>query len=305
MTAWRLLAVALAALAALAAPTAGRASEVAARASFFASDDADDTRVVKVSAGLLIGYAGPDRYQGLVAERVAIRPRGGEEWQDVRVFAAFARNGALDWTARVGTDGETLLGEVSAVRNGRIRQEYFVERDRLETPQGVTGDGLYHTFAGTAFDFSLDARDRHQLTLLGGLQDFSDENLRTHLRARYVAVVAPESGLSLQLRSRAFHNSVPREADYYSPEWFVEVMPVAQLRRFRGGWMYAAAAGLGQQRARGARWREARLVEATVASPRRAGGGHFRLNLSYSNTPVGNGISYGYRQLTAEWIRPL
>src|SRR3546814_6285928 len=72
----------------------------------------------------------------------------------------------------------------------------------------------------------------------------------------------------MQLRARSFHNSHPRELDYYSPRRFDEVLPLLRLRRFHGGWMFAAAAGVGQQRESGADWRAARLAELTVESPR-------------------------------------
>lgn len=301
----RVAAVALASLLAGAGAATAQAADTALRTSLFASDDADDTTVLRSSAGALFGYAGPGHYQGVVLEDLRIRAAGGASWNDQRIYVAFAREGELGWRGMVGTDGRTVLGSVSAVREGSIRQEYFVERDRLETRQGVEGDGLHHTFAGAAFDVPLDAVKRHQVTLLGGLQDFTGSNLRSHVRARYIAVVAPEKGISLQLRTRAFRNSEPFEADYYSPEWFVELMPTLQVRRFRGGWMYAAVAGWGRQRDSESDWRQARLVEFSVSSPQRAGAGYLRLNALYSNTPVGSGSSYGYRQLSVEWVKPL
>jgi len=299
-------AVALAALLAglLLAPGV-RAQETALRTALFASDDADDTSVVKASAGVLLKYAGPDSYHGLVAENLRIRPLGGERFNDERLYYAFARQGDTSLKGMVGTDGHTLLGTVSAVREGSVRQEYFVERDRLETRLGVQGEGLFHTFAGAAFDVQLDQGGRQQLTFLGGVQDFSGDNLRVHLRARYIAVVAPESGVSLQLRTRAFRNTHPFEADYYSPEWFVEAMPTVQVRRFHRRWMFSAAAGWGAQRGSVGDWWEARLMEVSVNSPVVAGKGFVRLGGLYSNTPVGSGASYGYRQLTIEWVRPL
>src|SRR3546814_5767093 len=65
------------------------------------------------------------------------------------------------------------------VRDRAWRQEYFVERDVLETRSGR--DGRYATFAGAAFDIPLDARGQ-QITLLAGVQEFSGDNVRTHLR---------------------------------------------------------------------------------------------------------------------------
>ncbi|MFZ5656813.1 MAG: hypothetical protein ACOY37_07125 [Pseudomonadota bacterium] len=283
---------------------AAHAEEPALRTSAFVSDDADGTTVAKVSAGMLFGYRSPSSYRGVVAEAVRIRPLGGDSWDDRRIYLAFADDGYFDVKGLVGTDGRTVVGSVSAVREEGVRQEYFIERDRLETPRGVRGEGLYHTFAGAAFDVPLDSAGTRQLTLLGGVQDFTGRNLRAHLRARYIAVVAPDSGISLQLRARAFRNTHPFEADYYSPAWFVEAMPAVQIRRFRKGWMWAAAAGWGRQKG-GDEWQQARLVEFSVNSPLTAAGGQLRLNALYSNTPVGARGSYGYRQLSVEWVRPL
>src|SRR3546814_16393802 len=72
----------------------------------------------------------------------------------------------------------------------------------------------------------------------------------------------------MQLRARSFHNSHPRELDYYSPRRFDEVLPLLRLRRLHGGWMFAAAAGVGQQRESGAHWRAPRLAHLTEARHR-------------------------------------
>lgn len=297
-------ALACALLLANAGPANAQAAEHAAalRTGVFASDDADDTTVLKTSAGAVFDWIDIDHYRGFVVEDVRIRPAGGARYDEQRVFVTAAGGDALKWKIHVGTDGDTALGNASFVHEGRVRQEYFIERDLLETRQGV--EGLHHTFVGGAWDVALGRSDRHQLTALLGAQEFDGENLRTHLRARYIAVVRPEWGLSLQLRTRVFRNSEPFEADYYSPEWFAEAMPTVQLRRFHRRWMFSAALGLGRQRDSESAWRDARLAEASVTSPRIAGRGHLRAGLLYSNTPVGDGASYGYRQLSLEWVAP-
>ncbi len=290
------------ALTALAPGASASDGGAALRLGVFASDDADDTFVLKTTAGGLLGYHSPDRYHGIVVEDVQIRPAGGAQWRDQRAYYAFATGETWKSKGLLGTDGDTLVGSVSTVREGRIRQEYFVERDLLETEQGIAG--LYYTFAGAAYDIPLGRSDRHQVTALVGAQDFTGSNFRSHVRARYVAVVRPDLGLSVQLRARAFHNSTPFEFDYYSPEWFAEALPVVQIRRFRQRWMYAAAVGWGRQRDSESAWRDARLIEASITSPRAVGRGYLRASAVYSNTPIGAGASYGYRQLAVEWIVP-
>src|SRR3546814_16372336 len=59
--------------------------------------------------------------------------------------------------------------------------------------------------------------------------------------------------------------------------------------------MVAAAAGVGQQRGSGADGRAARLAELTVESPRTSSDWYLRAHMLYSNTPVGDGVNYGYR----------
>lgn len=296
----RLRLVVLATLASVSAPLLAQG---AAHLDLFASDDADDTSVTK--AGLTLDYRFEDieHYRGIKLEQVRIRPLGQPAWDDQRIYYRFAdRSDQWTWNGQVGTDGDTVLGSASLVRDVARRQEYFVERDILETPLGV--DGLYYTFVGAAFDVPLDDKGRRQVTALAGVQDFTGDNVRTHLRGRYVATLVPDWGLSAQLRVRAFHNSDPFEADYYSPRWFAEALPVVQLRRFRSRWMYSAALGWGWQRDSGSDTRSARLLEAGVTSPRNRADWYLRATASYSNTPTGTGQSYGYRQLVVEWIRP-
>ena len=285
----------------LASAAADRAAPAAAGVEVFASDDADDTTVVKSAVVVHARYADAGRYLGLALEQARFRPLGDRGWSDHRAYLAFAdRRGALAWNGRIGSDGHTLLGSAALVREGARRQEVFIERDVLETRAGR--DGRYVTFAGAAIDLPLDERGQ-QLTLLGGLQDFPGDNLRTHLRATYSLPLLPAQGLSLQVRARTFHNSHPRELDYYSPRRFEEVLPMLRLRRFRGGWMYSAAAGVGRQRDTGSDWRSARLAEVTIESPRTSDDWYLRLHVLHSNTPVGDGTNYGYRQLHLQAVK--
>lgn len=279
------------------------AAQGAAHLDLFVSDDADDTSVTKT--GLTVDYRFEDieHYRGIKLEHARIRLRNRPGWDDQRLYYRFAdRSDRWLWNGQIGTDGDTVLGSASLVRDDPYRQEYFVERDILETPRGV--EGLYYTFVGAAYDVPLDSDGDHQLTALLGVQEFTGHNVRTHVRARYIASLVPEWGLSAQLRLRAFHNSEPFEFDYYSPRWFAEALPVVQLRRFRSRWMISAALGWGWQRDSGSSTRSARLVEAAVTSPRHGKDWYFRTTASYSNTPTTAGQSYGYRQLMMEWIKP-
>lgn len=270
-------------------------------ADLFASTDADDSETVKAGISYDWRHRGPDDYQGLRLETARFAPATGPATEEQRLYYRFAEPGDdWSWTGQVGTNGDTVLGSLSVHNNARVRQEYFIERDRLETVQGLDGD-LYHTFAGAAFDLPLD--ERNTLTALVGVQHFDGENLRTHLRARAIHVVKPEWGLSVQLRTRYFHNSVPAEADYFSPEWYVEVLPVVQIRRFHDGWRYQAAVGVGAQREAGADWRAARHLEASVTSPPIGRDWHVTAAVLHSNAPVASGQGYDYSQLSLSLTR--
>lgn len=93
------------------------------------------------------------------------------------------------WNASVGTDGDTVLGSAAIHDESRFRKEVFVERDIVETPEGVER-GSYYTFAGAALDLPVD--DSNVVTLVAGVQPFTGDNVRTHVRATYVHVVKPD-----------------------------------------------------------------------------------------------------------------
>lgn len=263
-------------------------------ADLFASTDADDSETVKAGVSFDWRYRDAADYRGVRLETARFSPATGSATDEQRLYYRFAAPGEdWSWNGLLGTNGDTVLGSLSVHNDDRIRQEYFIERERLETAQGLAQD-LYHTFAGAAFDLPVD--ERNTVTALVGVQDFDGDNLRTHLRARAIHAVKPEWGLSVQVRTRYFHNSVPAEADYFSPEWFVEVLPVVQVRRFHNGWQYQAALGIGAQREAGADWRAARLFEASVTSPPISRDWRLRAAVLHSNAPAASGQGYDYSQ---------
>ncbi|RAK69042.1 hypothetical protein [Phenylobacterium kunshanense] len=277
-----------------AAPTAAAGQAITVDA--FTSSDADKTEVARFGANVDWRREGPDRHQGVRVETARFSPLGQKTTEDIRVYYRQA-DVAGDWTwkAQVGTDGDTVLGALNAHNNARWRQEYFVEREIIETPQGLAR-GVYYTFAGAALDLPIDARNT--LTAVGAVQAFTGRNERLHLRASYVHVVQPEWGLTAQLRSRWFHSSDPGEYDYFSPRNFIQVTPTLQIRRRTHGWRYVVAAGLGAQKQTGGKWRAARTVSGQLTSPPAQHGWALDAAFAYSNTPVGAGYTYDYRQFS-------
>lgn len=259
----------------------------------FASTDSDHTSVVKLLGRGLFKDEGPDEYAGLAIERAWFTPNGGKTRTDNRVYIDLANKAGENWLwrARLGTDGHTWVGAAN-VRTKDRSKEVFLEREIVETRRGVD-QGIYYTFGGASFDFPVS--DRDTLNAMAGMQTFTGDNERLHLRASYVHVAAPKIGLSVQLKGRYFHSTHPGEFDYYSPKDFLQLLPVVQMRRFDShGWMYLAAAGLGAQHATGNHWQTARFAQLRVESPR----GKRDLSLfalaEYSNASLTGAGDYHY-----------
>ena len=287
----RALAAALALL--VAVPAAARP---AAGLDAFYSSDSDDTEVLKLGANLDWFSDGAERHAGIRLEKAWFKPVGRRGREMDRAYLRLGdKNGGWTWSASPGTDGRTILGNASIHNDAPLRQEYFVERDIVETPLGLRRR-IYYTFGGAALDVPLTARDN--LTLFAGLQGFTGGNVRTHARATYVHVLAPKWGLSVQLRARYFRSSEPHEFDYYSPRWYAEVLPVIQMRRFVGGWQLLGAAGYGRQRDSDSRWRSSRYLNARVTSPAFRKDWALNAQATYSNMPVSSGLVYRYVELT-------
>lgn len=276
------------------APAAG--PRPAASVDVFASGDADHTSVQKYGANLDWRYAGPDEFQGVRLETARFRPQGLATTTDQRAYLRLADKGdRWSWKGQAGTDGRTVLGSLNLHNEARFRQEYFLEREILETPRGLS-EGVYYTFGGGALDLPIN--DRNNFTVVGGLQAFTGKNLRTHVRVNYVHVLKSDWGLTAQVRTRYFHSSTPGEYDYFSPRWYAEVTPVLQLRRRVAGWRYVLAGGIGAQRNAGSGWRSSRYVNAQLTSPTVNRAWAVTGAFTYSDTPVAAGFTYDYQQAT-------
>lgn len=264
----------------------------------FHSSDSDGTEVVRAAIDFDLRNRGEDRHLGVRLEKAWYNP-GGTAWRArERIFLRIADTfGNWQWRARVGTDGDSLIGAVSINDHAAFRKEFFVERDVVETRQGLDR-GIYTTFAGAAID--LPADERNVFTALAGVQTFTGDNTRIHLRANYVHVVKPAWGLSAQLRGRYFRSSDPGEFDYYSPRWYAEILPIVQVRRFVGGWELVGAGGIGAQRDSHSDWRASRYLHARFRSPAGSAGWAVHGDFTYTNTPSVTATSdTGYRYAQA------
>ena len=259
-------------------------------AEVFVSTDSDDTTIVRAAIDFDLRNDGDKRRLGVRVENAWYAPSGQDAEQRQRVFLqAGDVSGKWTWSARVGTDGENVIGSASVFDDSSYRKEFFIERDLIETPLGLERN-LYTTFAGAAIDIPAD--DRNIFTLLGGVQEFSGENMRYHVRANYVHVIKPEIGLSAQLRGRYFNSTEPNEFDYYSPEYFAQILPVLQMRRFIDGWALRAVGGIGVQRDSVTDWSQSNYAQLTAATTPGSGPWSFEIDLLYTNTPGNNAQAF-------------
>ena len=292
-------------LSSLALPSLAAAQDIqpapAVGTEVFVSTDSDDTTITRAALDLDVRNAGPANRLGIRLERAWYDLPAQQTETRNRVFLQFAQESEdWDFTARIGTDGDNVIGAISVNDNSRFRKEVFVERDVVETPLGLDRE-IYSTFAGAAIDIPAD--DRNIVTALVGAQEFGGDNVRLHLRGNYVHVVDADLGISAQLRGRYFHNSDPRELDYYSPRYFAQVLPVAQIRRFVNGWQLLAAGGIGIQRDSDSDWRQSNFAQLRAISPVR-GPWSLSAEAIFSQTPgnsalAGEDYSYFQARLSA------
>ena len=260
----------------------------------FVSTDSDETTVWRVAGNFDLRNAPDGSRIGVRVEKAWYDPLGLGAHERERIFLQAADgSGNVNWSVSVGTDGDTLIGSASINDNKTFRKEAFIERDIVETPIGLE-QGLYSTFAGAAID--LPADEKNIFTLLAGVQEFTGDNVRLHLRGNFVHVLDSDAGLSAQVRTRYFHSTVPAEYDYFSPEDYGQILPILQMRRFVDGWQLLAVGGIGIQRSTGTDWKQANYAEARVISPTQ-GNWFVSGEAIYSQTPgtntvVGSGYDY-------------
>lgn len=299
-------AVTLLALTTLATPVAAQEldSSAAAGAEVFSSSDSDDTEIVRAAIDLDISNRGEDRRYGIRLEKAWYDPSATGTRERERVFLRAADiSGDWNWSALVGTDGDTIIGSASVHDNSPWRKEAFVERDIVATPRGLD-EGIYSTFAGAALDIPAD--DSNVFTVLGGVQEFTGDNVRLHARANFVHVVDEQLGLSAQLRTRYFHSSDPNEFDYYSPRYYVQALPVIQMRRFVERWELVGVVGVGAQRDATSDWKRSDFLNLRVRSPKNDENWQLHADLTYTNQPGDSAISgsdYSYFQTRFGFMR--
>lgn len=278
----------------------GGESGPAVRMDAWQGSDSDGNQTRRLALGWDVAHRDQDHWWGLKVERARFSGEGWSSREDRAYVAGAGDLGSWQWQGEAGSNGHDLIGRASIHSGDPGRREFFVERDVLETRGGVA-NGWIHTFAGASVDLPMG--ERWSTTLLGGLQDFgTGSNLRTHLRGNLVHAIAPEQGLSLQLRTRYFRDSDPREADYFSPPWHGEAVAALGWRRFIGGYRWQAVAGAGRQRSAGEDWKRARMVQFGLETPRR-NRAWLRIDAGWSDSPVvadAGTDNYSYRYVRVQ-----
>lgn len=274
----------------------------AVRTDVWVGSDADGNEARKIALGWDVSHRDIEHWWGVKVEHARFSGRGWHDGQD-RLFLGGSGDAGSGWRweGEAGTNGDDLIGRASVHSRDARRKEFFVERDVLETRNGVAR-GWVQTFAGATIDVPMG--DRWSASGVAGVQDFGvGDNLRTHLRGNLVFAALPEQGVSLQVRTRYYRNSEPREADYYSPRWYGEALGVLGWRRHVGGYQYIARAGVGRQRSAGDTSKRARMLEVGIETPRWKDA-WLRFDAGYTDTPVltdtgTDSYSYRYARLQA------
>jgi len=300
--------------AALAAPVLATAQDATTTAPFaeaqFVSDNAN-FRAMRLRAGALIPYDNPWHYAGVAAQT-------SRYWQDGYRKEAEAILGSYRDQRR-----DTLAGiqlEAGAARvSGHLRAigdatwrfvpapgvaiDAIAAADLVETPLALDR-GIGHTFAALGIERQLG--DRFTMTGLAGRQWFTDGNARNHLRARLIALVLPEEGVTLQLRYRQYDSMKDDVGGaYFNPDHYQQWLGVAAIRKRYAGWMFQGELGSGQERSTGGPSRAARHVEARAEGPL-FGTARLVLRAGYERSAgFIDATGYSYRIVAAELQVPL
>lgn len=204
--------------------------------------DSDGTEVNFVSLGFR-----QNKQQwawGLELENASWRGAGFELSQDRAFLTLNHRQSQYELNSRLSYVDDTLVGSGTLIANRPWRSEWFVERDRLETRTGVSS-GLYHSFVGMAQDIPVSKADT--LALVAGMQWFTGENRRAHLRANWTHLLSEENGFAAQVQTRWYKDSVPGEFDYFAPGEYSSAVANLLWSRRIGPLRSRLVLGAGQQ----------------------------------------------------------
>ena len=272
----------------------------------FASHDSESFDVLKIGTGILPVYQNGQDYWGVNATRNFY---SAPNWSTVGTQANLLKR---DINPQTGL-GYNLAFGVSDIRGNNVltadlnysasitsttNYEVFFNRDRVETQNSLLNGISYNFYGG-----SLENRIFPNWTLIGflGQQQFSDDNSRTHFKAKLIYDLFPEQGINLQLRHRQYHDSADLTTNYFNPKNYQEDMLAIGLRKRIASWQLSGLMGLGRQKISEDPQTTTKLVEFEAVSPI-ASRIFLRAKAGYSESAGFNGPNYKYQYLQADMI---
>lgn len=245
--------------------------------------DSDHFYSARLRAGILLRHESAYDFAGLGIGATRYQQR---DWSTDR----YSLVGAVRKTERATGAGVVASAGISeaadrwriiadATWNARLSPsagfELIGQRDLVETRAGIDA-GTMTNFVAASMDYA--ASERLTLIGLGGLQVYSDNNWRPHLRGRAIYTLVPEQGFSVQARARGYESNGTAPATYFNPERYVQADVGLRLRHALGDWRVLAAAGFGQEDVEGVDRKGTYYLEARAE---RSFGNNLWLALSY------------------------
>lgn len=274
----------------------------------FASHDSDNFDVVKVGAGLLPVYQNGQDYWGVSAARnfysapdwSAVGSQLSLVKRDINPQNGLGHNLSLGVNRIYDRDLLTADLNYSAMLNATTNYEAFFTRERVETKNSLMG-GIAYNFYGA----SIENRFAPRWTAVGflGQQQFTDDNIRNHVRAKLIYDLFPVEGVNVQLRHRQYHDSHDLTGNYFNPKNYQEQMLALGMRRRLNDWQLSGLIGLGRQKISDDPRTTTRLVEFEGVSPI-ANKVFLRAKAGYSESAGFNGPNYRYEYFQADLIFP-
>lgn len=274
----------------------------------FASHDSESFNIFKIGTGILPIYQNGQNYWGVNATRnfytapswSTAGTQANVLKRDINPQTGLGHSLALGVSDTQGRNVLTADLNHSASITSTTNYEIFFNRDRVETRNSLVNGVSFNFYGG-----SLESRISPSWTLIGflGEQQFSDDNSRTHFRAKLIYDLLPEQGVNLQLRHRQYHNSADLTTNYFNPKNYQEDMFAIGLRRRVASWQLSGLMGLGRQKIFEDPQTTTKLVEFEAMSPI-AHRVFLRAKLGYSESAGFNGPNYRYQYLQGDLILP-
>ncbi len=231
----------------------GAQAQMAIPGDISANSDATGFDALRLRSGVLLRYASPFDYAGVVAQTTHYSQ---SRWdRDAPAIMALWRRQRRETLA--GTIGEAglvriagrtrVIGDatLSLRPSARTGVELLVASDLVATQRA-----LDHATAYTFFGISAERQLTERFTAIGlaGYQRFTDGNERLHLRGRLIWMLVPEHGISAQLRWRQFESEqLDVDRAYFNPESYGEWQAGVAIRKRYAGWQWSGTLAAGRE----------------------------------------------------------